>query len=102
MSAYADTSLLISYYILDSNSVSARGAINAMTNPLLFTGLQRLEMRNALALGVFRRVLTAAQASACLLHHRLPQPRNPCHRLFFLYIIPLQGTLWVVKSLLVL
>jgi len=64
MSVYADTSLLVSYYILDSNSVSARGAINAMTNPLLFTGLHRLEMRNALALCVFRRVLTATQARA--------------------------------------
>ena len=64
MSAYADTSLLISYYILDSNSASVRGAINALTNPLLFTGLHRLEMRNAFALGVFRRVLMAAQASA--------------------------------------
>ena len=64
MSVYADTSLLISYYILDSNSVSARGTINALTNPLLFTGLHRLEMRNAFALGVFRHVLTAAQASA--------------------------------------
>jgi predicted nucleic acid-binding protein len=64
MSAYADTSLLISYYILDSNSVSARGAISAMTNPLPFTGLQRLEMRNAFALGIFRHILTAAQVSA--------------------------------------
>ncbi len=45
MSAYADTSLLISYYVLDSNSVSARGAINAMTNPLLFTGLHRLALK---------------------------------------------------------
>jgi hypothetical protein len=67
MSVYADTSLLISYYILDSNSVSARGFINAMPDPLLFTGLLRLEMRNAVALGVFRRVLTAAQAGAAWL-----------------------------------
>ena len=29
-----------------------------------FTGLHRLEMRNALALGVFRRILTPAQVSA--------------------------------------
>ena len=64
MSVYADTSLLISYYILDSNSAGARGVINALTQPLLFTGLHRLEMRNALALGVFRRILTAAQVNA--------------------------------------
>jgi hypothetical protein len=64
MSVYADTSLLISYYINDSNSVRAQGVIHAMINPLPFTGLHRLEMRNALALCVFRRVLTAAQAGA--------------------------------------
>ena len=67
MSVYADTSLLISYYINDSNSVRAQGVIHAMIDPLPFTGLHRLEMRNALALCVFRRVLTAAQAGAAWL-----------------------------------
>jgi hypothetical protein len=62
MSVYADTSLLISYYINDSNSAAAQTVIHAATDPLPFTGLHRLEMRNALALCVFRRVLTAAQA----------------------------------------
>jgi hypothetical protein len=57
MSVYADTSLLISYYINDSNSVGAQAIIHATTDPLPFTGLHRLEMRNALAL-VFRRILT--------------------------------------------
>jgi|ERR1700722_5685182 len=64
MSVYADTSLLVSYYINDSNSVSAQAVIHAMTDPLPFAELHRLEMRNALALGVFRGILTAAQASA--------------------------------------
>jgi predicted nucleic acid-binding protein len=64
MSVYADTSLLISYYINDSNSASAQALIHATTDPLPFTGLHRLEMRNALALGVFRRILAAAQVSA--------------------------------------
>ena len=64
MSLYADTSLLISYYINDSNSVSAQAALHATTGPVPFTGLHRLEMRNALALGVFRRILTPAQVSA--------------------------------------
>ena len=63
MSPYADTSLLISYYINDSNSVSAQAILHRATDPLPFTGLHRLEMRNALALGVFRRILTSAQAS---------------------------------------
>ena len=64
MSVYADTSLLISYYINDSNRASAQAVVHAATDPLPFTGLHRLEMRNALALGVFRRILTAAQISA--------------------------------------
>jgi len=64
MSVYADTSLLISYYINDSNSAAAQTVIHAATDPWPFTGLHRLEMRNALALCVFRRVLTAAQAGA--------------------------------------
>ena len=64
MSLYADTSLLISYYINDSNSARAQSLIQATTGPLPFTGLHRLEMRNALALGVFRHVLTPAQISA--------------------------------------
>jgi predicted nucleic acid-binding protein len=64
MSLYADSSLLISYYVNDSNSVHAQAVIHAATDPLPFTGLHRLEMRNALALGVFRRVLSPAQVSA--------------------------------------
>lgn len=63
MSPYADTSLLISYYINDSHSVSAQAVLHATTGPLPFTGLHRLEMRNALALGVFRRILTPRQVS---------------------------------------
>ena len=84
MSAYADTSLLISYYINDSNSVSAQAVIQARIATLSFTGLHLLEMRNALALGVFRGLLTPAQADtawsdvqADLRSGRLvPQPVN--------------------------
>ncbi len=64
MSLYADTSLLISYYISDTNSARAQSLIHATTLPFAFTGMHRLEMRNALALGVFRHVLTSAQVSA--------------------------------------
>jgi predicted nucleic acid-binding protein len=63
MNLYADTSLLISYYINDSHSVSAQALLHATTAPLPFTELHRLEMRNALALGIFRRILTPAQVS---------------------------------------
>ena len=64
MNLYADTSLLISYYVNDSNSARAQSLIHATAGPLPFTSLHRLEMRNALALGVFRHVLTPTQISA--------------------------------------
>ena len=44
--------------------MSAQAVLQATTDPLPFTGLHRLEMRKALALGVFRRILTSAQVSA--------------------------------------
>jgi predicted nucleic acid-binding protein len=64
MSPYADTSLLVSYYVNDANSARAQALLHAVTGPLSFTGLHRLELRNALALGVFRHLLTPAQAHA--------------------------------------
>ena len=64
MSFYADSSLLVSYYLTDSNSSKAQAVIHATHDPLPFTGLHHLEMRNALALGVFRGILTPAQVSA--------------------------------------
>ena len=64
MSAYADTSLLLSYYVTDANSPSAQAVLHAATDPLAFTDLHRLEMRNALALGVFRRILAPSEVSA--------------------------------------
>jgi predicted nucleic acid-binding protein len=64
MSVYADTSLLVSYYMNDGNSVSAQTLIQAQTVPLPFTGLHRLEMKNALALGVFRGLLTSTQVDS--------------------------------------
>ena len=64
MNLYADTSLLISYYISDSNSARAQSLVHSTAGPLPFTGLHRLEMKNALALGVFRHVFTPAQVCA--------------------------------------
>jgi predicted nucleic acid-binding protein len=63
MSVYADTSLLVAYYINEANSLTAQALIHATADPWPFTGLHRLEMRNALALGVFRGILTPAQAN---------------------------------------
>ena len=64
MNLYADTSLLVSYYVNDANSARAQGLIHAVTDALVFTGLHRLEFRNALGLGVFRQLLTPAQSHA--------------------------------------
>ena len=44
--------------------MGAQAILHRATEPLPFTGLHRLEMRNALALGVFRRILTSAQVSS--------------------------------------
>ncbi len=44
MNLYADTSLLITYYINDSHSASAEAVLQATADPLPFTGLHRLEM----------------------------------------------------------
>jgi predicted nucleic acid-binding protein len=64
MRLYADTSLLVSYYVTDANSAQAQSLIHATPGPLVFTGLHRLALRNALQLGVFRRLITVAQARA--------------------------------------
>ena len=64
MNLYADTSLLVSYYITDVNSARAQALIHSTPNALLFTGLHRLELRTAFELGVFRKVLTPAQSRA--------------------------------------
>jgi hypothetical protein len=61
MGTFAGASLLVSYYVTDSNSAIAQTVTQAATDPLPFTGLHRLEMRNAFALGIFRRILTRAQ-----------------------------------------
>jgi predicted nucleic acid-binding protein len=62
MVLYADTSLLVSYYVADANSARAQALIHASAVPLVFTGLHRLELRNALALGIFRGLITRTQA----------------------------------------
>jgi len=45
-------------------TVQAQAVIQAISDPLPFTGLHRLEMRTALGLGIFRRILTPSQVNA--------------------------------------
>ena len=50
MRVYADSrSLLISCYITDSHSTDTQALIQSTNDPLPFTGLHHLELRNALA-----------------------------------------------------
>lgn len=64
MRVYADSSFLVSCYLFDANTPQARAFLLEYGAPLPFTALHNLEVRNAMRLGVFRRVLSDAQARA--------------------------------------
>src|SRR4051812_25685236 len=64
MLAYADTSALISYYLLDRHSAAATAAIGALMGPLAFTALHRLELRAGMMRWVFQGRLTAGHVTA--------------------------------------
>lgn len=66
MRVYADSSFLVSCYLLDANTPQAKAFLSSHSDPLPFTALHELEVRNAIQLGVFRRVVTADQARAAL------------------------------------
>lgn len=62
MSAYADTSFLVSLYVLDANSGAASAQMRTTKLPVLLTAFGELEFANAISLRVFRREITPAQA----------------------------------------
>jgi predicted nucleic acid-binding protein len=64
MRVYADSSFLVSCYLLDANTARAKAFLSEHDGPLPFTALHELEVRNALRLGVFREVITGEQANA--------------------------------------
>lgn len=64
MTAYADTSFLVSLYTPDSNSVAAAAQMRNLGTGLLFTPFGELELLNALALRVFRRELAPKEVMA--------------------------------------
>lgn len=64
MGVYADSSFLVSCYVVDANTPQARAYLSEHDLPLTFTALHDLEVRNALRLGVFRGVLMAVEADA--------------------------------------
>ncbi|HEX9222381.1 MAG TPA: type II toxin-antitoxin system VapC family toxin [Candidatus Acidoferrales bacterium] len=66
MSAYADTSFLLSTCIQDANSRAAGEKMKTAELPLLVTELGELELINAVGLRLFRTEITTAEASAAL------------------------------------
>jgi predicted nucleic acid-binding protein len=67
---YADTSFLVSLYVPDANSSAAVGSARLLRFPLVLTPLGELEFANSLALRVFRKEMTAAEAASVLAHFR--------------------------------
>lgn len=64
MSAYADTSFLVSLYSPDSNSADAARRMQREPLPLFLTPLGELELANALQLRLFRKEIRSAEARA--------------------------------------
>ena len=64
MSHYADSSFLVSCYLLDANTPLAKAYLSGTSAPLAWTSLHALELRNAFELGVFRGLLTTADVAA--------------------------------------
>jgi predicted nucleic acid-binding protein len=73
VSAYADTSFLVSLYAQDVNSVPAARIMSEAKLPVLMTSLGELELVNALQLRRFRRELELREtkAAATLFHRDL-------------------------------
>lgn len=63
MHHYADSSFLVSCYVVDANTARAQSWLSHTGAPLPFTALHALEVRNAFKLGVFRSLFTAADAA---------------------------------------
>lgn len=64
MSAYADTSFLVSLYTPDANSVRAATLMKHFRQAVFLTPFGELELTNALELRIFRRELTSAEVRA--------------------------------------
>ena len=64
MSVYADTSFLVSLYVLDANSEKAASHMQQAKLPFLLTTFGELELTNAISLRLFRRELTPSKVKA--------------------------------------
>lgn len=66
MSAYADTSFLVSVYVIDAHTPKALPLIRSASLPLLATALTEFELENAIWQYQFRRELTGSDVKACI------------------------------------
>lgn len=66
MKAYADSSFIVALYLLQSTSVVAAGFMQRHGQPLPCTPWHRLEVRNALRLAVFHKLISSPQSKAQL------------------------------------
>jgi hypothetical protein len=63
---YADTGILLKSYVLEADSNEAECALREMGAPFCYSQIHGLEIANAIRLKVFRREITAVQASVAL------------------------------------
>lgn len=66
MSAYADTSFLLSVYVVDAHTPKALPLIRSASFPLLATALTEFELENAIWQYQSRRELTNSNVKACI------------------------------------
>ena len=64
MDYYADSSFLVSCYIVDANTAQAKAWLTRTGARITLTGLHALEVGNAFRLGVFRGLFSPADAAA--------------------------------------
>ena len=64
MSVYADTSFLVSLYVLDANSERAAAHMQQAKLPILLTTFGELELTNAISLRLFRHELSPSKVKA--------------------------------------
>jgi hypothetical protein len=64
VSQYADSSFLVSCYLLDANTIQAKHYLTNITSPLALTPLHLLEVRNAFKLAVGRSLIAVSEAAS--------------------------------------
>src|SRR6266850_3898646 len=63
MPHYADSSFLVSSYLIDANTKSAHDYLQKLGEPLIFTLLHALEIANAFELALFRKLVSPEGAA---------------------------------------